>query len=194
MSDRLTLEQLRVSLASYVPRGSKVWGAAHFVGSVFFLLLRGLSTELGRVEKAIQLYRQHQIPDVTILYLEEWEKALGIPDDCFLKTGDEAERLRDVRAKLASLGVQSSDDFVALAALFGFTVIVEGGIGSILYPGGFSSDKEARNTIVVTFDVANPNSFPYTFPITFEQNQTAIVECLFTKLKPITNDIRFLYV
>jgi len=160
MSDRLTLEQTRVSLAAYIPKGAKVWGAVHLVGSVFFLLLRGLSRELVRVEKAIQLYRQHQIPDVTVLYLEEWEKALGIPDDCFLKTGDEIERLRDVKAKLASLGIQSANDFVELAALFGFVVTVEGGIGSVLYPGSFSSDKEARNTIVVTFDVVDPNAFP----------------------------------
>jgi uncharacterized protein YmfQ (DUF2313 family) len=173
-----------------------LWRSVHLVGAVSYSIVKGLASELLRVERWIQSFRYHQIPDVTVLYLDEWEEALAIPDDCFPGTGNEAERLQHIRLKLSSLGLQSSDDFVALAAVFGQTVTVQGGIESVLYPMPITDAKVARNTIVVTFSVAQPLAFTYTFPFFFGTQTTVdqqTIICLFTKLKPACNDIVFIY-
>lgn len=191
MSNRLTLDQIRHSLAVYFPLGKKIWGAVSIVGSVSYSIVKGLAVELQRVETWIESFRFNQIPDVTVLYLTEWENALGIPDDCFPGTGTDVERLLHVKIKLASLGIQSANDFVALAALFGYTITVEGGIDSGI---SFGTPKIARNTIVVTFDISSPIGFSYNFPILFTESETRVVECLFRKMKPACNDIIFVYV
>lgn len=190
----LTQDEQRAALASWMPPGM-AWVAFRITDTNAWKFLNGLAPEFVRLAAFIKDARV-TIPKTTNNddFIEEWEFAVGIPDDCLPGTGTLEERWTHVLAKFALMNVQTSNDFVTLAAIFGFTVTVEGGIGSVLYPGSFGSDKEARNTIVVTFDVAEPSAFPYTFPFTFEQNQTAIIECLFTDLKPANNEILFLYV
>ena len=112
-------------------------------------------------------------------------------------TGTNDERRRDILAKLASLGVQTAQDFEDLAEIFGITVQVESGadvatIFPFIFPAlFFSSTKEARFTIVVTFLEEAPNAFPLTFPITFGDELIGLLECLFAKLKPANCDIIF---
>ena len=170
------------------------WVAFRITDTNAWKFLNGLAPEFVRLATSIREARV-TIPhiDNNSDFIDEWEAAMAIPDDCFPGTGTLEERWAHVLAKFASMNVQTSADFVVLAAVFGFTVTVEGGIGSVLYPGSFGSDKEARNTIVITFDVVEPNSFPYTFPITFQQNQTKIMECMFEKLRPANNQLEFLY-
>ncbi len=191
----LTQEEQRAALTSWMPPGM-AWAAFRITDTNAWKFLNGLAPEFERLAANIEAARL-TIPKVTnnTDFLLEWEFALEIPDGCLPATGSTEERWTHVLAKFASMNVQTSPDFVALAAIFGFIVTVEGGIGSELFTAGFfASDKEARNSIVVTFDVVEPNSFPYTFPITFEQNQTQIVECVFAGLIPVHNQITFLYV
>jgi uncharacterized protein YmfQ (DUF2313 family) len=117
------------------------------------------------------------------------QKAVGIPDDCFPGTGDADERRNHILTKLSSLGIQTADEFVALAALFGVTVTVESGSVSGAFPmvfpiTFFDASQPARYTIVVTFTVIGGDDFPFEFPFTFGDAATAILECLFSKLKP----------
>ena len=101
--------------------------------------------------------------------------------------------------KLASLGVQTAQDFIDLAALFGITVEIKNGTVNGTFPMTcpiivFDSSKAARFTIIVTFTVAAAETFPYTFPLPFGNAQIAILECLFNRLKPANTDIIFLQV
>ena len=136
--------------------------------------------------------------DCTVSFLDEWESAVGIPDDCFTGQGTNDERRRDILTKLASLGIQTAQDFEDLAEIFGVDVIVLGGAESgsvfpLIFPVivFFNSAKEARFTIIVTFILEAANEFPLTFPIQFGSDEIAILECLFTKLKPANCDIIF---
>lgn len=190
----LTQDQERRALASWMPPGM-AWAAFRITDTNAWRFLNGLAPEFVRLATFIREARV-TIPKITNNddFIDEWEVAMAIPDDCFPGTGTLVERWTHVLAKFALMNVQSSADFVALAAVLGFTVTVEGGIGSVLFPGTISDPKEARNTIVVTFDVEEPNAFPFTFPITFEQNQTQVVECAFETLRPAHNQLRFLYI
>ncbi len=189
----LSLDDQRRALASWMPPGM-AWAAFRISNTNAFKLLNGLAPEFVRFAQSIKDARV-TIPKVTNNsdFIEEWEVAMAIPDDCFPGSGTLEERWTHVLVKFALMNVQTAPDFVTLAALFGFTITVEGGIGSVLYPASFGSDKEARNTIVVTFDVVDPLGFPFTFPFIFGQSQTSIIECVFEKLRPANNQLMFLY-
>ncbi len=183
--NRRSLEEYTDSLAAYVP-GGRLFAAKGIEGTTFRKLLRGLAGELFRVNGLIKEYAEQIIPDKTVKFVTEWERSLGIPDDCFKGSGTIDERRRDVLVKLASLGVQTIADFEAIALIFGVVVqVVPGSASGII----FASKKIERFTIVI--NITLPEAFPYTFPITFGDDTTVLLECLFKKLKPANCQVLF---
>jgi uncharacterized protein YmfQ (DUF2313 family) len=192
---RRDIEEYTNSLADYLPGGC-LFASKAVSNSNFRKLLRGMAGELFRANGLLKEYSEQIIPDQTVKFIEEWESAVGIPDACFRGTGTLTERRRDILTKLAALGVQTSQDFVDLGTTFGVSVTVNSGLDEITFPlvfpiVMFNTVKEARFTIVVRFTVQAANRFPLTFPITFGSGEIAILECLFTKLKPANCDIIF---
>lgn len=298
---RHTQDEMVASLAAFLP-GGELFEGALIPGTNQHALLVGISGELLRAENFLFLYNSEFLPDQTTVFIEEWESALGIPDDCFpgpAESDVETRRLH-ILVKLASLGVQTSDDFENLATILGFpgTEVVSGvgsefesvtngtfdadtdwtkGTGWTISSGtankaaGVASDLEqditsvtsklyvvnygvsgrtvgtitpdiggtngvtqsdngsfeelitgggvdtilrfeadssfdgsidnvsvrgsiappdGRFTIVVKF-AFDGNNFPLVFPFPFGSDQFAILECLFTKLKPANCDIIF---
>ena len=188
-----TVEEQAQSLANYLP-GGQVFGPKNKNNSNLRKLLRGMAGELFTADGYIRTYQQEIIPDGTVLFIGEWEKAVGIPDSCFPGTGSIDERRLHVLVKLASLGVQTAQDFVDLAALFSVTITVTAGST----PGGFPMTFPIRLfgpaayfTIIIQFTVQSANRFPLTYPITFGDGTIALLECLFTKLKPANCDLIF---
>lgn len=183
-------------LANYLPPG-RAFGARRLDGTVTRLLLEGLAGEMLRSTDLIVEFRDEILPDETILMIEEWESAVGIPDDCFTDTaGSIDERRRNVLAKLVSLGVQTAADFVALAALFGIAATVKGGASHGAFPYDFPmiffpDSRTAHHTILVDLDQTS-SVFPYTFPLTFDSAELALVTCLFNKVKPANVDLLFI--
>ena len=194
--DRHDIDQQANSIADFLPPGI-MFAGGKVVGTNLRSFLRGLGTELFRSEDLLKQYTEEYLPDCTVSFLDEWESAVGIPDDCFTGTGSNDDRRRDILAKLASLGVQTAEDFEDLALIFGIDVQVESGADvSTFFPFTFpailfSSEKEARFTIVVTFLEEAPNEFTLEFPITFGDGLIGLLECLFAKLKPANCNIIF---
>lgn len=187
------------ALAAYLP-GGDLFVSKKIEGSVFRDLLSGLACEVLNAEGYLKLLQQEFIPDFTIAFLPEWERTVAIPDDCFDGQGTDAERRRDILAKLASLGVQTEEDFENLALLFGFVVNVMSGIDSAeVFPFTFPltfplTETDARFTIVVEFTPASTSVFPYTFPFTFGDDSIDILRCLFNNLKPANCQVLFIAV
>ena len=189
------IEEQAQSLANYLP-GGRLFKAANIRNSNFRKLLRGLAQELIKADDFIRVYQDEIIPNETVSFIDEWEAAVGIPDDCFSGAGTLTERRSHVLIKLASLGVQTAEDFIELGALFGIVLDVRSGSVNgnfpLVFPWRFyPSAIEARFTIVVSFTVTEANRFPLTFPIIFGDEQIGILECLFRKLKPANCDILF---
>lgn len=191
----LTLNEQVKTLAHYFPSG-RAFGATSVEGTIAHDLLVGFAQELLRADVLLKEFRDEILPDETVFFLDEWESAVGIPDDCFLATGTEVIRRRDVLIKLVSLGAQTKADFVTIANLIGLDVTITGGsvhgafpfvFPIILFPSG----NIARHTIVV--DVVLPVGlfFPFTFPIQFGNADTVLLECLFNKIKPANVDVLF---
>jgi len=181
------LIETQESLAAYLP-GGELWESALVPDTNLNALLLGLSGALLDVQNFMAVYNSEFIPSQPgTSFLEDWEQAVGIPDECFPgpeETDREIRRLH-VLVKLASLGVQTSDDFVDLATILGFPgTTVESGIDAGI------AEPEGQFTIVVTFPFSG-NNFPLIFPVLFGSDQFAILECLFTKLKPDNCDIIF---
>lgn len=184
--NRRSLDEYTDSLAAYVP-GGPLFSAKGVEGTTFRKLLRGLAGELFRVNGLIKEYAEQIIPDNTVKFVTEWERAVGIPDDCFKGDGSINDRRRNVLVKLASLGVQTIADFEAIALIFGIvTQVVPGSASGITT---FASKKIERFTIVI--NLTQPKSFPYTFPITFGDDTVTLLECLFRKLKPANCQVLF---
>lgn len=159
MAIKLTEEQQADTFGRYLPSGAAfdAWGIP---GTVVRALLKGLGVEASRADELICEFRDQTIPDQTTQFLAEWERALQIPDACFTPLGatDDARRA-DILTKLAALGTQTADDFVALALILGFTVTVQSGatpgVFPITFPAFFpSSAEDARFTVLVEIDGA----------------------------------------
>lgn len=193
-----TTEQRAKTLADYLPNG-ELFRAKNEEDSSLRNLLLGLAIEIGRTEEKMNEITREYDPRFTQLLIEEWESALGIPDDCFPGNGTLEERRDHVVIKLG-LAVSTEESFEALAAEFGYTVDVVGGAYHGAFPMVFPivffpSGKDARFTLIVDLDEdLNPSLFDLTFPFTFGPKQSNIIECLFKKLKPANVDLLFRYI
>lgn len=191
-----TKEQHTNALAAYHPVG-QLFTAKLVQSTIYRRLLEGLSCERQRIEAWVKLLQDDFIPNNTTEFIPDWERALGIPDDCFSNTGPIEVRRRNILAKLASLGVQTAEDFEALALIFGITVNVSSGtaVGDtfpLVFPIVFPlSDFDARFTIVVEYTPTTSELFPYTYPFTFGEDVVSVLRCLFNKLKPANCQVIF---
>lgn len=198
MSQRTRSEHTS-ALTNYLP-GGVMFGSKTVSDSNLYKFMFGLAAEMGLTDEFIKLYRTDILPDETVNFIDEWESALGIPDDCFPGDGTLDERRAHVLVKLASLGVQTAQDFVDLGVIFGITITVTPAIDKksffpMTFPIVFSEPlvlPDERFTIIVEYSgVLGAPVFPLTFPIPFGTEQLAILECLFRKLIPANCDLIF---
>lgn len=192
----MTIERQTQALANWFPRGP-AFDVAHIDGSRSRAILRGLAAEQLRMDDALDTFRRELVPSRASLLLTEWEAMVGIPDDCFTNTaGTDAERRRNVIAKLVASGVQTAQDFVDLAALFGVTAVLTAGSVHTTFPATFpiylaADDREGRHTIFVQLGSPAVVGFPIEFPYVFGSAEEALIECLFRRLKPANVQLVF---
>lgn len=186
--------------ADYLP-GGRLFRAKYVENSNLRKLLYALAGEITRVQQKVEeLSDEYYIINTTNL-ITEWEKALGIPDSCLTNTVTIEERRIQVEAKLARMNLNTKEDFIEMAALFGFTIdIIPGEEKDLVFPFTFpatffADEKHARFTMIVIFiGVPEPTSvFPLTFPVTFSDNKEAFLMCLIRKLAPANVHIIYRY-
>ena len=169
------------SLADFLPNGA-LFEAKKISDSNFRKLLRGFAGELFTTEGYIKTFDEEYSPLTTTLFIEEWERALGIPDSCFQAVGTTDERRTQILTKLASLGLQTVSDFVDLGLIFGITVTVEA-LDEMVSPPIPVTFPDARFILVVTGAGLVSGLPPYDVPFTPGSSESTL-ECLYNKLKP----------
>lgn len=187
------------TLANYLPGGKNFQGK-NIEGSNVRKVLGVLALELIRKETTLETIADQYYPFNTVDFITEWESALRIPDDCFrVEDVSLEQRQKQIIAKLAIDNIITRQDFVALAAFFGFSITVETGFQGDTFPMTFpfilaGEVIEEKFTMVVTFMNMTPDSgFPYTFPLTFtDENPTQFLECLIIKLAPANVNVIFI--
>ena len=63
-------------------------------------------------------------PRATFELLPEWERAFGLPDACTIESQTIEERRDALVTKITSLGGQSRDFFISVAAALGYTISI----------------------------------------------------------------------
>lgn len=183
-------------LADYLPNG-ELFAAKNIRESIYRMFLRGLAHTEMDAEGFLCLFDKELDIRTTTAFLEEWERTVGIPDDCFTNDTDIETRRAQVLIKLAALGVQTEQDFIDLAALYGVNIEIDSGsehnVFTLIFPLiFFPSAKEARFTMIVFYDLAATATFTYNYPIPFGNDVIPILECLFRKLVPANVDVFFI--
>jgi len=97
-------------------------------------LLRGLGTSAKRQEEALDAFWNEVFIGTTEEYIGDFERAVGIPDDCFPGTGTLDERRTDVTTKMVLLYVITEQDFIDLAATYGIVVEIVHDIDTVNPP------------------------------------------------------------
>lgn len=186
-----TVDENAFLLASHFPQGT-LWLNAFKPESNFGKLVLGLAMEFYRFEVLVnKLYGEMDINQANELLIE-WEKSVGLPDDCFSTTVPIAQRREQVRQKFSNFGgVQKAEDFVRVGAVFGFDLTVTPlslyAVFPLTFPIFFTGDaKEARHTILVVIngDVSGSDVFPLPFPIPFSSGGRIFLQCIFEVLAP----------
>ncbi len=188
-----SLEDHTNALAQYLP-GSELFEAKNIDGSNLRSLLRGFAGEFKTAQGYLSTLEAEYFPSGTIIYINEWEGAVGIPESCFSGSGTIEDRQRDVVIKLASLGVQTVEDFVGLAAIFGKAVTVtplsEEAFPEYSVPFTPVSLPGARFIIVVTGEDLISAVPPYDVPFDLVAGDS-VLECLFGKVAPDNCEVIF---
>jgi uncharacterized protein YmfQ (DUF2313 family) len=190
-----TKDDITNSTAAFMP-GGRIFAAKNEENSTLRNYLKGLSSELFRIDEQMNLMSEDYDVNLTVQFIEQWESAVGIPDSCFDNTGTLVERRQNVLAKIAKMNLNTTQDFIDLASIFGVEVEVRTGISEITFPLTFpvimfTTEKEARFTMIIKF-TSETEVFPFTFPITFGSQAIALVKCLFNKLKPA--NVQIIYI
>lgn len=196
----LSLEDQTNALARHLPSGplyEAAWRDKPGDTSEFRKLLQGFAPEMSRLDELMELILQEHDPRFTELFLDSWESAVGIPDECFDGNGSDELRRQNIVAKLCGLSIQTRQEFIDLAALFGFTVIIKSGAECGIFPLEFpicffDSPKTAKHTMIVIFQGLG-NFFPLPFPIEFRSGIENIVTCLFDRARPASVNVIYKY-
>lgn len=183
-----TREEHAVTLGQYLPDGP-LFEAKTIDESNLYKFIFGLADIQRIVEENLTLTYDDFDFRTTKFLIDQWEGALGIPDSCFTGTGTDDERRTAITAKFLSFGVQTEQDFIDIAALYGIIVTIQNGFDgldkfTLTFPITFGDVKEARFTMIVNFEVDDSLTFPFTFPILFGDENIEILKCLFRKLAP----------
>lgn len=201
MADLFTVfdeQQQTAIFANYLP-SDNVFAGKVCEDTILYKFLFGFAETFRRVNDSLEITFDEYDLRTTVNFIDEWESALGIPDDCFPGTGTIAERQTDVFAKFIADGTQTEDDFIAIAALYGITITIEDGLSAFgtfdfTWDIIFQDIKQARFTMVVKFGTPAILQFPLTFPIPFSDASIEKLKCLFRKLAPSNVDVIFVEV
>lgn len=115
------VDQYAGQLRALLPRG-KAWGddPNSFMGK----LLLAIAEELARIHTRGKNLVEELDPRTTDELLTDFERVLGLPEDCITLEQTEEQRRDAVVAKMIAQGGQSPQYFIDLAAAMGFTITI----------------------------------------------------------------------
>lgn len=94
-------------------------------GSTTDAVLTSIAAALVSVEHQVHRFRTDTNPLTTIDLVEEWERALDLPDDCQAPSTSLEDRRRAIVAALTGLAGASTSEVLALLARLGYSVTLQ---------------------------------------------------------------------
>lgn len=194
---RTQQEQARI-LANYL-RSDKLHDAKNNKDSILFKILMGLAIGWIDFRNNSQLIVDNYNIYNSLQLLEEWEQAVGIPDDVFNIANDAETRKRNILLKISGSKAETSLQFENIGKILGFDIKCETGYQycrfPLRFPIIFTKKENLPFLIVITIDKKyQPKTFPFTFPIEFKSDIAIILKLFFDKIKPANTKLIFRYV
>ncbi len=148
---RFSTEDYTTALQNLMPTGL-VWPRK--TDSVQSAVFRALAQSYQQSDDAAEGLLVGAFPATATIMLADWEKTLGLPDDCAIGENDSiALRQKAVVARLFSTGGQSAAYFIGVAKALGYDVTVT------VY-------RQARAGFSVCGDPLNGEDWPFTWLVT----------------------------
>lgn len=151
MPTQAAIDRYTNLLLALLPPGSAL---SRSVDSEVYDLMARIAVEFARVDERGADLLAEGVPSTTSELLDEWERALGLPEECFTPTTDD-ERRSAIVARIVGTGGHSLADYTALAATLGygaptFTTYAPFRVGS--HVGDRLTNGPWRSTAMVTLD------------------------------------------
>jgi uncharacterized protein YmfQ (DUF2313 family) len=182
-------------LQALLPPGSALTRATD---SDLTAILDVAAGELARVEARADVLIEEADPRTTSELLSDWEAVYGLPDPCLPLNAGITERRAALVARITGVSGQSQGFFIALAASFGvavtiteFTVARAGMLRAGQPCNGlawaFAWRVNAPAIATIRFRAGSPAG------AVLQSAGSAILECLFARLKPAHTKAFFAY-
>lgn len=190
------LERYVEMLKCLSPKG-KMW---EYVGeSKMTALLRGIASEMVRIEdKAMRLLKERD-PRAATELLPDWEELVGLPDDCQAIAQSIGQRRADVHRKFTARGGQSAAYYRELAAAFGYEVSIKNyrpfragrsrAGDQVWGPNAYGCWEVFSNDVVPVFFRVGQSSAGD--PLRSYRNE--ILECVIRRASPAHTHVTFAY-
>lgn len=194
------IEQQVTLLARTLPDG-RLWNAKYDQTRVFGRVVAALASEISRLFARIADFVLVELdPTKTRQLLLEWERSVGIPDECFDRSPDLTERRRRVVQKLNNFDdIITREDIEGLLLDFGEEIqIVPGNAGNAELlgfpapPYDTNQLKQIKHTVAVRVE-ADAEVFPLDFPIPFATEASDLLRCLLRRVTPANVALQFFF-
>lgn len=162
----LTIKKRRYRslLIDLLPRG---WAWQVEPDSVFYLFLESLACEAARVEERGEDFLKEIDPSLTFEMIDNWERMLGIPDECTpdsYNPGLTERRLRIIQ-KLTTGGGQSVAFFKLIASQLGYDIDVYDILNYRDFRAGVARAGDALTNSTDPGGIPNANGWAYAFNV-----------------------------
>lgn len=149
-----TTDDYRQALQALIPTG-RAW--PRDPDAVQFAVLRALAASFQRSDNDALSILNGAFPKTAIIMLTEWEKSLGLPDDCSIGEVDTiAKRQSAIVSKLISTGGQSKSYFIGIAKALGYNITI-------------NEYRQARAGLSVCGDGINGDDWPFVWMVEGEE-------------------------
>lgn len=128
-------------------------------------VIRALATSFQRSDSDAISLLKGGFPATATILLTEWEKSLGLPDDCSIGEVDTiAKRQAAVVSKLISTGGQSKSYFIGIAKALGYRITIK-------------EFRQARAGLSVCGDGLNGDDWPFVWLVESEDTTLVRARC-----------------
>ncbi len=163
-------------------------------------LIEGLAIEASKVDCRAKELQEEIDPAITLELLKDWERVMGLPDNCTELATSIAERRKAILFKLNLIGGQTVEFYIDIALYFGYIITItefnlfrvgSSPITDPIYDEGWAhvfQVNSALDTFVYFLTGASEVGID---PLRKWGNET--LECLINELKPAHTQVIFSY-